>query len=431
MKVILGEAHSNNQDVSPETGREDLEDKLESDFRKGEQPALWAPGYPKAWGQEVWKFSTGHGDNSTPVNAVSATSDEKFLAIATVDTIVIFEVDGYKLASVLKTGGEEVHTVEFAKAARKDGGYVLASSYGQGYAEADRKVRIWHLDQDCKEASTSRKDDKIIVKGDLTTFAPTAFSHDSKTLLYLTNHRDEWGNHRVVVAIDVETGKEKYQMQGHTDSIMWTGFSPDDELIASAAWDGFLKLYSSKEGKLIRDYGPTGGQNWACAFDEEGKNLVVTRGGRPPSAFVWRTDDPRSFPVSLKGTSGWQRVISYSPDGAKLAIGAADGRLVIYETKAMNLIQVWQLAEEKDSYRWVKEVTVIEWLDGGKRICWTPMDGSLHVYDFESNVKWKWGPGKDDSWRPGAWFNTLVVLESNGLIGSKDQDGAFRIWKLP
>jgi WD40 repeat protein len=76
-----------------------------------------------------------------------------------------------------------------------------------------------------------------------------------------------------VVAIDVATGKENFQLQGHTDAIMWMGFSPDDEFIASAVWDGYLKLYSSKDGRLIWNYGPTGGQNWACDFDGEGKKL--------------------------------------------------------------------------------------------------------------------------------------------------------------
>ncbi|KAF8854744.1 WD40 repeat-like protein [Acephala macrosclerotiorum] len=282
-----------------------------------------------------------------------------------------------------------VHTVEFANGARNDGGYVFAFSCGQGYAEANMKVRIWRLDEGCKEASISEKDDRIMVKGHLSTFAPTAFSHDSKTLLYLTSLRDEWGNHWTVVVIDVETGTENFQMQGHKDSIMWTGLSPDDQYIASAARDGYLKLYSTIDGILIRNYGPTGGQNCACAFDKEGKNLMVT-------------------------TTGWQRVISYSPDGTKLAIGAADGRLVVYETNAMSLIQVWQPAKEQNGYRWDKDVTGIKWLEEGRRICWKTMNGR-----------------KDDTWRPGAWFNTLVVLESSGLIGSKDQDGALRIWELP
>lgn len=91
--------------------------------------------------------------------------------------------------------------------------------------------------------------------------------------------------------------------------------------------------------------------------------------------------------MSLNRTTGWQRVISYSPDGTKLAIGAADGRLVVYETNAMSLIQVWQPAKEQNGYRWDKDVTGIKWLEEGRRICWKTMNGSLHMYDFESNVK--------------------------------------------
>jgi hypothetical protein len=34
-------------------------------------------------------------------------------------------------------------------------------------------------------------------------------------------------------------------------------------------------------------------------------------------------------------------------------------------------------------------------------------------------------------WSPGARFNTMIVMEKRGLFASKDQDGAFRIWKIP
>lgn len=65
MKVLLGEAQTNqDQTVDQKQDRQDLDDKLGSDFQKDNKPASWASGYLKAWGQEVWKFSTGYGGNS-------------------------------------------------------------------------------------------------------------------------------------------------------------------------------------------------------------------------------------------------------------------------------------------------------------------------------------------------------------------------------
>jgi hypothetical protein len=60
----------------------------------------------------------------------------------------------------------------------------------------------------------------------------------------------------------------------------------------------------------------------------------------------------------------------------------------------MTLTQIWQFARKNESQRWLKEVTEIKWLDNGIRICWKAMDASLHMYDFESKVKWKWGQGR-------------------------------------
>jgi WD40 repeat protein len=74
---------------------------------------------------------------------------------------------------------------------------------------------------------------------------------------------------------------------------------PDDKMIATAAWDGYYKLYHGDSGKHIRDFGPTGGQNWVCDFFVDSDNLAASRGSGGPSTFVWRTDDPRSLPVTL------------------------------------------------------------------------------------------------------------------------------------
>lgn len=433
MKVDLGQAQFGPKalkiEVSTHTN-DDLKDKLESDFQKDGKPASWAEGYPKQWGGEHWRFSTGD-DPRLAVSSTSAASDEKFLAISTQNSICIFAVDGFKLTSVLKSNYNFVHKMEFASLSKggKDG-YVLAVHSQRDFSGRDSQVKVWFLDDEGKERKDKKgKSDDWAVKGKFPTFAPRAFSHDCRMLLYLSEVHDEWGVHPRVTAADAETGKEKFHMQGHTGAIMWAGFSPDDKLIATTSWDGYCKLYDGKSGKHIRDYGPTGGQNWVCEFSIDSKNLAVSRGSGGVSTFVWRTDDPQSFPITLEGRQGWQRVISWSPDGNRLAIGAADGRLVVYDARSMTLEQVWQLAMTPN--RWIHEVTEIKWLEDGKKLLFKPSDGSTHMYDFKKNLKWKWGPGEKDKWRSGAWFSTSIVMEKRGLLGSVDQDGSFRIWKIP
>ena len=434
MKVLVGQSQFGPDSLTNETyPQEDLKYELQSDFKKDGEPATWAEGYPKQWGSEYWRFSTGK-DSRQNVSSVSATSDEKFLAISTQSSICVFSLDGFRLACVLNSDLDVAHRVEFAKhPARGESGYVLACHAQNELSGRESEVQVWFLNEECKQADRSnvevtKKREDWKIEGKFAPFAPSAFSPDSRTLLYLSDVHDKWGFHARVTAVNVDTGKEKFHLQGHTGPIMWAGFSPNGKLIATTAWDGYCKLYDGEKGKHIRDYGPTGGQNWACDFSIDSENLAVSRGsGAGPSTFVWRTDDPRSFPISLQGHRGWPRAISWSPDGNGLAIGAADGRLDFYDARSLTLEQVWQLAKVPE--RIILEVTEVRWTGGGRKILFTPTDGSVQMYDFETNKKMQWGPGEHQPFVSSSWFS-LVFMEKSGLLGSVDPDGSFRIWKV-
>jgi WD40 repeat protein len=433
MKVLLGETTlgPEHSDSTCATDEFTCEDDLDSDFQKDGAPPSWAPGYPKLWGSEYWKISTS-SQPGEQVTTAGATPDEKFLAITFTNKICIFALDGHEpeLVSLLEVEkGSQFASIEFAKSPNGgDDGYILVSDSVKVFpvvSGREEEIRIWYLDHEGKEKNSGAKD-KVAVSGSIPTFVSSCFNTAGDTLLFT---RLKHVPHTRIIALDVKTGKEKFVMEGHMQQIMSAGFSPNDKFVASTAWDGILKLYRGDTGELVRNYGPTGGQNWAVAFSADSNSIAVSRGGQVASTFVWSTEDPRSFPITLRGERGWQRVIRWSPDGKRVAIGAADGRLMVFNARAMTLEQVWQLAEMNG--RWMREVTEVKWLEGGNKILFKPSDASIHMYDFELNRQWKWGPGDKDVWSPGAWFNTVVVMEKKGLFASKDQDGALRIWKIP
>jgi hypothetical protein len=197
-----------------------------------------------------------------------ATSDEKFLAISTASSICIFALDGFKLVRALKSALALVHKVVFAKTPKgeKDG-YVLACHSQKDLSGRKSEVQVWFLDEECKEKEHSnQKGEKNPrgwkVEGKFATFAPTAFSQDSKTLPYLSTVHDKWGAHARVTAVNLETGNEEFHMQGHTAPIMWAGLSPDDRLIATTAWDVTASFTMRKRGSMsgimVRQEGRTG-----------------------------------------------------------------------------------------------------------------------------------------------------------------------------
>lgn len=269
-------------------------------------------------------------------------------------------------------------------------------------------------------------------------FGSSAFSPDGTTLLFTsTVNEGRVGPRARVTAYDLATEKEKFHMEGHMDSIMWTGFSPNGKMIASSAWDSMLKVYSATDGTLLRDYGKTGGQNWAAAFSPDSKFIAVGSGSG--SVFLWEVDDPQAFPFKIDGFPGWIRSLSWSPDSQLLAAGSMGGKLVVFNPYTRSNEQVWEIDMEESGLGYV-EIGDIKFLaprkdehaaGQGNVLAFDTGSAGLLVYDFSSNTKCYWGPREQDPWSPGYWDDTIMTIAKKKWIGNIDQDGAMRFWDLP
>lgn len=82
-----------------------------------------------------------------------------------------------------------------------------------------------------------------------------------------------------VVVYDIDTGKEVHHLSGHTDAIMWTSFSLDDQYIASVSWDGTMRMYSASTAELLWVTENSGGQSWSAAFSPDTKHIVWSSSG--------------------------------------------------------------------------------------------------------------------------------------------------------
>lgn len=454
--------------------------RLQSDFQKDGVPASWAEGHPVNWGSEKIKLPLGQ-DRNQRVSSASVSSDEAFLAVAVDKDIYIYSTDNFEFVETLRGHLQHIDNVEFG-GAPDDGedGYTLASGGSTGGTGRDPLIICWHLDKTGRRKSAERnkivdirkvahssadvavesltalgdwKRDEPAVQtlhdrfhsvlqeadrehtmsnesysnGSIAIFGSSAFSHDRTKLLKLNEVTDGTGKRYRTTIYDVSTGKDKCHLEGHRDNITWAGFSPNDQLVASAAWDGYLKLYNAETGELIRDFGPTGGQNWVGAFSPDSSLIAVSRGNPESTIYVWRTDDPQAFPTTLQGFMGWSRTMAWSPDGQYLAAGAEGGKLIVFNPHTTATEQVWQLNNTK---RYI-EVSDVTWLQCGKKLAFKPGDGGFEMYDYGHNKKWGWGPGPNDQCMQGFWAKTIVVINKKGWVGSVDQDGALRFWDLP
>lgn len=143
-------------------------------------------------------------------------------------------------------------------------------------------------------------------------FQSEPFSHVGGRFTYLPGESPQSNGdaeHSICVR-DIATSRV-VTLIGHRDAIMWTGFSPDDTLIASVAWDQSVRIWDANTGEQKWCF-KTEGQNWAGAWSPDGKKFLGTCGRGTIHLWdvetgeeVWRT--------TQKHASGeWYRHVSWS-----------------------------------------------------------------------------------------------------------------------
>jgi WD40 repeat protein len=115
----------------------------------------------------------------------------------------------------------------------------------------------------------------------------------------------------------------------HPSGVRGLAFAPDGKTLASACWDGTVRLWEPatgrKTGCFRTDPNPRPGRGQMAfigvAFSPDGKKLIAVENDE--TAHVW---DPATGQElhALKGGNGFG--IALSPDGKTLAVGAAGGR---------------------------------------------------------------------------------------------------------
>jgi WD40 repeat protein len=84
-----------------------------------------------------------------------------------------------------------------------------------------------------------------------------------------------------VGAWDITTGQERWLLpKAHAGIVKSVAFSPDGRLIASAADDGFVRLWSAADGSLVREFAlcPPRGAVRQAAFSPDGTYLATANG---------------------------------------------------------------------------------------------------------------------------------------------------------
>lgn len=440
------------------------------------EPAAWAPEHPRYWGQERAKIQLNSGRVSTP----ALSPDDKFIACGIEEDIHVFHVATQERIEVLRGHTGLVGKVRFAPASR----YVLVSQSDDG----SPMMILWDLDEHGKLVSPGKEkrtadadtvaaktleslvselvtdygwdpaekavcalDDqvrdalhhaiklheqekRVCFEGGLASFGGPVFSADGKTMIYISQNKTTQNGPREVASLpcvnlwDVESRVLQHQLLGHEDAIMWASRSPDNQLVASISWDGTALVWDANSGSCLHVFGPFGGQLWCGAFSPDGKYLAISQGS--PKTYIHVYEISTEKPISrFDGFHDWARSMDWSPDGTMLACGGNGSELRIWDPYTGEERMRWCLQFEDRLMNRFATVRKVQFLDGGRMLVFRTSEGTVEIYDFESNLKQQFTRSEEDKIDKFPVSGVVVSNDSRFLV-VPDADGILRLWDL-
>jgi WD40 repeat protein len=280
--------------------------------------------------------------------------------------------------------------------------------------------------------ASSRLDGRIS-----TSFQSPLFSNSGEYLIYQPGSRPESNGDDTWDFNLYHLGTRNITtLSGHRDSIMWTGFSPDDTLVASAGWDGSFRVHRVTGEEVWR--WETGHQNWAAIWSPDGEYLAGTDG--IGLLRIWNVKTGEETCKVQNGRS-WCRAIDWSPDGKYLVVGSEDqGRITVYKVDngKITLSQERKLNADypDDEYGLLASMLSVDTAkflpssSGMKLLHSTAGDVGIEVFDFETGRGWRFVPSCEEQ---GEDVQESIVgytwRRDSREIGILAPDGV-RFWRL-
>ena len=418
--------------------------------------------------------------------------DCQFLAVSTNAVIRIYHVQSKEMRAELIGHQHNVDQLHFAPGARKhnvssgDDAGIGEQTYRllSNAREEGEEIIAWALDQDGKQVSRTMPfaiqdmADRAIsaISSDLVThhsqndyeidtirtgfcetlqtgdaknrvktlpswsgifpsFGAYPISPDGTSILYIVHHDTTQSGIRPadelpqIVVSDIGTQTERCRLRGHTDAIMWAGWSPDGKTIATACWDQHFKIWDAHTGECRHTIGPTGCQNWRGEFSPNGKHILFS-GARQTKVAIYHVDTGEEVAeCKAKGLEfkGWVRYLAWNPAGDCIVI-PNELDVILWYPFQNKVETIFALKNDKSMLKRYNEFSVVKWADGGRKLLLQDVSQTIFVWDRERNCKWRLE--RPQGMALGLYAKEVFHVADGAMIVSMNGDRKVRYWKL-
>jgi WD40 repeat protein len=265
----------------------------------------------------------------------------------------------------------------------------------------------------------------------------TPFSNDGRLLLYHGENGSTSGSMREadklphVVVFDIEANAEVHRLRGHTDLIAWSAISPDYQYIASASWDGTMRMYSSSTGGVLWVTDDVGGQSWAGSFSPDSKHILWSAAnGRLIQ--VLDVTDGHSVSTFEEEVSDRIRDFTWHPeeDQVALCVGKHAYLWRPFDGPHGTISQHFVLDEDKTRPGTVG-LRNAQWIENGRALALHFVEGSNLVYNMQTNSKEVFARPKGVRcvWSGSKFYGVLSGPDQPDFYLSVDDDAKARFYR--
>ncbi len=275
-------------------------------------------------------------------------------------------------------------------------GKLLAAGGGSGSRHGE--VKVWDLTTGTVAATRYGLSDRVL---------SVAFSRAGKLAAA--------GGDGVIRVWDASATSEPLILRGDTQWVHGLAFSPDGHSLASAGRSGRISVWNSSGGLESLTLSAPGALE-TVAFNPVGRFVAAAGRGARGTARVWNLDYPER-PFVVGGHSGDVLCLSFSPDGARLATGGADGTIRIHDFRDPDRKPLVLPAQGS-------QVLSLAYAADGRLLAVAGDDSPIRLYDATTGALVKVLDGHNHS------VLSLAFSPDSRWLASAGHDKRVRLWDL-